>query len=64
MGSFGRGGLGRAEFEKPRGASFDARGRLVVVDWGNHRGQVLSTAGEFVQAFGSRIFVQPTLRRP
>jgi DNA-binding beta-propeller fold protein YncE len=61
---FGREGLGRVEFFKPRGASFDARGRLVVVDWGNHRGQVLTVEGEFVQAFGSRLFVQPTFKKP
>jgi tripartite motif-containing protein 71 len=62
--AFGREGLGRVEFEKPRGIALDARGRLVVVDWGNHRGQVLSTEGEFVEAFGSRVFVEPTLKRP
>jgi DNA-binding beta-propeller fold protein YncE len=62
--SFGKEGLGRVEFFKPRGVAFDARGRLVVVDWGNHRGQVLTSDGEFVQAFGSRIFIQPTLKRP
>lgn len=62
--AFGAKGLGRVEFCKPKGASFDARGRLVVVDWGNHRGQVLTRDGEFVQAFGSRLFVQPTLRKP
>ena len=62
--AFGRAGLGRVEFFKPRGAAFDARGRLIVVDWGNHRGQVLTVEGEFVQAFGSRLFVQATLRKP
>jgi DNA-binding beta-propeller fold protein YncE len=61
---FGCGGLGRVEFFKPRGTAFDARGRLIVLDWGNHRGQVLTRDGEFIQAFGSRIFIQPTLKRP
>ena len=62
LGSFGRPGLGRVEFFKPRGLAFDARGRLVVVDWGNHRGQILTGDGEFVGSFGARLFVQPTLR--
>jgi len=62
LGAFGRAGLGRVEFFKPKGLAFDERGRLVVVDWGNHRGQVLTKDGEFVQAFGARLFVQPALR--
>ncbi len=62
--AFGREGLGRVEFFKPKGIAVDARGRLVVVDWGNHRGQVLTPEGEFVDAFGSRLFIQPALKKP
>lgn len=56
-------GLGGGEFFRPRGVVRDARGRLVILDWGNHRGQVLASDGSFVHAFGSRLFVQPT-RQP
>jgi tripartite motif-containing protein 2/3 len=62
--SFGRRGLGRVEFFKPKGITFDAKGDLLVLDWGNHRGQVLTRDGEFLRAFGSRVFVVPTLKNP
>jgi DNA-binding beta-propeller fold protein YncE len=62
--SFGKRGLGRVEFFKPKGITFDAKGELLVLDWGNHRGQVLTRDGEFVRAFGSRVFVVPTLKKP
>ena len=55
-------GLGGGEFFRPRGVVRDARGRLVFLDWGNHRGQVLNPDGSFVHAFGSRLFVQPARR--
>lgn len=62
--TFGKRGLGRVEFFKPKGITFDAKGELLVLDWGNHRGQVLTRDGEFVRAFGSRVFVVPTLKKP
>ena len=62
--SFGKRGLGRVEFFKPKGITFDAKGDLIVLDWGNHRGQVLTPSGEFIRAFGSRVFVVPTLKKP
>lgn len=55
----GRQGLGRAEFFKPRGIVVDASGRWWVLDAGNHRVQILSAQGEFVHAFGSRLFTDP-----
>ncbi len=58
--SFGAPGIGRVQFHKPRGLDFDEQGRLWVVDWGNHRGQVLTPDGEFIAAFGSRLFTKPT----
>jgi len=60
LATFGAPGLGRVQFHKPRGLDFDEQGRLWVVDWGNHRGQVLTPNGEFVAAFGSRLFTKPT----
>jgi len=61
---FGKRGIGRVEFFKPKGIAFDAKGELLVLDWGNHRGQVLTPDGEFRRAFGSRIFIVPTLKKP
>ncbi len=60
LASFGSPGIGRVQFHKPRGLAFDEQGRLWVVDWGNHRGQVLTPSGEFLAAFGSRLFTKPT----
>lgn len=57
-------GLGAGEFAKPRGVMIDARGRLLVVDHGNHRVQIFRADGEFESAFGARLFVVPTLKRP
>ena len=59
LGAFGRPGLGRAEFNRPRGLAFDRTGALVVDDYGNHRGQTLTLDGEFVNAFGARLFTEP-----
>jgi sugar lactone lactonase YvrE len=59
--SWGRPGVGTLEFQRPRGLDVDERGRVWVVDWGNHRVQVISGDGEFIVAFGARAFVRPTL---
>jgi len=61
LAEFGAPGIGRVEFHKPRGLDFDEQGRLYVVDWGNHRVQVLTPEGEFIAAFGSRLFTKSTL---
>lgn len=58
---FGCPGVARVQFHKPRGLRFDERGRLHVVDWGNHRVQVLTPDGQFITASGSRLFTKPTL---
>lgn len=60
--SFGSPGVGRLEFHKPAGLDVDAKSRLWIVDWGNHRGQARAADGTFVGAFGSRWFIQPALR--
>lgn len=61
---WGAPGLGAGEFAKPRDVMIDARGRLLVVDHGNHRVQIFRADGEFESAFGARLFVVPTLKRP
>lgn len=57
---FGREGIGRGELFRPAGLAWDRRGTLLVLDHGNHRGVYFTAAGEFVAAFGPRLFVQPT----
>ncbi|MEM9382456.1 MAG: hypothetical protein AAGB93_21060, partial [Planctomycetota bacterium] len=53
---FGGRGLGRAEFHEPRGVAMLADGRVVVLDHGNHRGQIFDREGNFVGGFGSRLY--------
>lgn len=63
LGPIGRRGLCAGEFLRPTGVAEDDRGRLIVLDFGNHRGQIFSAApGElrFERAFGARLFVLPT----
>lgn len=57
--SLGHAGLGRLEFYKPRSLGIDYNGNLIVLDHGNHRGQVLGPEGEYVVAFGSRLYTRP-----
>lgn len=61
VGTWGHEGTGALEFHKPRGIDVDEQGRVWVVDWGNHRAQVLTKDGKFIVAFGARAFVRPTL---
>ena len=56
-------GLGRLEFFKPEGLARGAGGRLFVVDAGNHRFQVLDAAGAFLDAWGARLFLEPTFQK-
>jgi hypothetical protein len=46
------------------GIARDERGRLLVVDHGNHRVQIFSPGrdGRFETAFGARSYVRPALR--
>jgi hypothetical protein len=59
--SWGGRGIGPGEFWKPSGIAIDGRGRVLVVDHGNHRVQVFEQDGTFVTAFGSRLYVLPAL---
>ncbi|MEE2938890.1 MAG: NHL repeat-containing protein [Planctomycetota bacterium] len=59
---FGAEGLGPAEFLDPRGLAVLGDGRLVVIDHGNHRGQIFDPEGNFRAGFGSR-FYTAQLRR-
>ena len=36
----------------------------MVIDHGNHRGVLFTAGGEFVTAFGSRLYVEPTRSSP
>lgn len=57
--SWGEPGMGARQFCKPAGMAFDPQGRLIVMDYGNHRAQFLSAAGDFLWAFGARLYVVP-----
>lgn len=60
--AWGKEGIGAGEFFKPRGVLWDARGRITVIDHGNHRGQVFRPDGTYVDVFGSRFFIRPARR--
>jgi DNA-binding beta-propeller fold protein YncE len=62
LGSWGAAGLGPGELYKPRGIVPLDRGRVLVMDYGNHRGIMFSSAGVFERAFGPRAFVQPAMK--
>ena len=55
----GQRGIRRVEFFKPRDVDVDAKGHLVVLDHGNHRGQWLTQSGEYIGSFGSRLYTKP-----
>jgi tripartite motif-containing protein 71 len=61
---WGREGLAAGEFFRPTSIQLDARGRLLVIDHGNHRGQYFSRDGVFEHAFGARWYVLPTRSLP
>ncbi|NUQ48670.1 MAG: hypothetical protein HUU27_01945, partial [Phycisphaerae bacterium] len=52
-------GVEAGQFFKPTAAGIDARGRLIVLDHGNHRGQYFTADGRFLHAFGARLYVLP-----
>ncbi len=55
---FGR-GLGREELWGPTDFALDEQDRLFVLDHGNHRGMVFGPKGEWLAAFGSRLYTRP-----
>jgi len=58
-------GILRAQFNGPRGVAQDESGALTVADHGNHRGHLISAAGEYVGVFGARQYTRPArLQRP
>ncbi|MEM6671851.1 MAG: NHL repeat-containing protein [Planctomycetota bacterium] len=56
---FGGRGLGASQFHDPRGVAVLADGRVVILDHGNHRGQIFDAEGNFISGFGSRLYVEP-----
>ena len=53
---FGSTGLGRAQFHEPRGLAITGDDRLIVLDHGNHRGQIFGLEGNFLDGFGGRLY--------
>jgi DNA-binding beta-propeller fold protein YncE len=47
----GRTGTGPGEFRTPHALAFDSQGRLVIADRHNHRIQVLTKSGTFIQEY-------------
>ncbi len=56
---FGEKGLGRAQFHEPRGLALTGDNRLIVLDHGNHRGQIFGLEGNFLDGFGGRLYTAP-----
>lgn len=63
LGAIGTRGLGPLEFLRPAGLTCLADGRVVVVDFGNHRGQILGEDGSFLAGFGPRLYTRPLRRK-
>jgi hypothetical protein len=53
-----RRGLDPHWFCEPADLGFDSRGRLLVIDHGNHRGVIFDAAGEVALGFGSRLYIE------
>jgi sugar lactone lactonase YvrE len=48
-------GPGTGQFNTPQGVAVDSVGEVYVVDWGNHRVQKFSAAGDFLLMFGGNV---------
>jgi probable HAF family extracellular repeat protein len=57
--AFGRPGVGRGELHKPRAVGLDGRGRVVVLDGGNHRVMAFSRQGDHLGVFGGGLYARP-----
>jgi DNA-binding beta-propeller fold protein YncE len=53
-----RRGLDPLWFCEPADLGFDARGRLLVIDHGNHRGVIFDAEGNVALGFGSRLYIE------
>lgn len=53
-------GLGPNNLWRPRGLTELSGGRVLALDWGNHRGVIFDRTGKFLRAFGSQLFIRPT----
>ncbi|MEQ8767349.1 MAG: hypothetical protein RL885_25790 [Planctomycetota bacterium] len=60
LSTWGGTGLGAGQFRRPQAIVSERAGRFTVIDWGNHRGQMLSEDGGFLRSFGPVAFVEPT----
>lgn len=57
-------GIGRGQLWKPEGLAIDERGRVFVVDAGNHRFQVYAADGNYVDMFGARFYTEAARTPP
>ncbi len=59
-GGFGGRGLGPGQFHDPRGIHAMDDGRLIVLDHGNHRGQIFDPDHlTLIAGFGGRLYIEP-----
>ena len=52
VGTFGKHGNGKGQFNRPWGVACDSTGRVYIADKGNHRIQVFTAEGQFLRMFG------------
>jgi hypothetical protein len=52
--------MGPGQLHRPTGLAFMEDGRLLVLDHGHHRGQIFTADGEYLAAFGARLYTRPT----
>lgn len=60
--SWGSEGLGAGQLYRPRGLMLTDSGNLVIIDYGNHRCQVFSEDGKYLNVFGATFFIRPAQR--
>lgn len=57
--SWGTRGMGADQLFSPRDCGIDGRGRLAVLEWGNHRVQFFDHTGPSLGVFGAAMFLRP-----
>lgn len=60
--SWGSQGLGAGQLYRPRGLMLTDTENLVIIDYGNHRCQVFSEDGKYLNVFGATYFIRPAQR--